>query len=109
MVESNRKPSEKQLKSFINDNFERSEELIQWTPPDMYTYPPILEKIADRDFRDWLTKLNHIWKTLARQMSPKVLDNPTRHSFIPVEHGFIVPGGRFEGLFVLFFSLINQI
>lgn len=96
MTETKREPSRNQLKQFINDYFERSEEIMPWTPPDMYQYPPILKKIVDSNFREWIMDLNHIWKTLARKMSPKVLENPSRHSFIPVEHGFIVPGGRFE-------------
>lgn len=98
MSSTNRKPSKAQVTQFVEDNFRSINELLPWNPPDWQANPPILKRIEDIHFRDWLHHLNGIWKDLARQVSSDVIQHPERHSLIPVEHGFIVPGGRFRGI-----------
>nr|AXY94682.1 trehalase-like protein [Habrobracon hebetor] len=99
MSETNRKPSKDQIAKFVAENFANTNEVLPWNPPDWQPNPPILERIEDPNIRDWVKQLNGIWKNLSRQMSPDVLKHPERHSFIPVEHGYIVPGGRFQELY----------
>lgn len=97
MKETNRKPTKLQVEQFVNSNFDSTDEAVPWTLPDWQENPAFLERIRDLQYREWVSKLNDIWKTLARQVSPRVLQYPERHSIIPVDHGYIVPGGRFQG------------
>lgn len=90
-------PSRSQLTEFVHDNFESSNELINWTLPDWTENPSILSRIQEPKYREWLRHLNEIWKDLARKMNYDVAKYPERHSLIYVKKGFIVPGGRFKG------------
>ncbi|XP_063971804.1 trehalase-like [Diachasmimorpha longicaudata] len=96
MQATGRKPSRAQVAQFVSNNFDNIDEALPWNPPDWQANPPILSRIQDLKFRNWIYQLNGIWKNLSRQMSNRVLQYPERHSFIPVEYGYIVPGGRFQ-------------
>uniref|UniRef100_A0A0C9RBN1 Trehalase n=1 Tax=Fopius arisanus TaxID=64838 RepID=A0A0C9RBN1_9HYME len=96
MEATNRKPNRAQVAQFVAQNFDNTDEALPWIPPDWQPNPPILKRIQDSNFRNWVYQLNGIWKNLSRQMSSRVLQYPERHSFIPVENGYIVPGGRFQ-------------
>lgn len=101
MSRTNRKPSDEELKAFIADAFINQTELEKWSPSDWSENPPILTRIQDPEFKLFAKNLNDLWKTLARKIKPEVALYPNRHSLIHVENGFIIPGGRFRGLFLL--------
>ncbi|XP_011308435.1 trehalase-like [Fopius arisanus] len=90
------KPNKIQVALFVSENFAKKNELIPWVPPDWKSRPSILEKIRDEVVREWILKLNFIWRNLSRIVHPDVIKYPERHSLIPVNNGFIVPGGRFR-------------
>ena len=99
MSESSRNPTKQQVESFVRENFENVDELINATLPDWRANPSIMERIHDPHYRAWVADLNEIWKTLARRMTTDVRDNPSRHSLIYVNNTFIIPGGRFKGMY----------
>ncbi|XP_043471922.1 trehalase-like isoform X2 [Leptopilina heterotoma] len=96
MTRTNRKPTKSELEVFISDAFTNQTELEEWIPPDWNKYPPILSHIQDPKFKIFAKNLNDLWKILARKIKPEVALHPNRHSLIPVENGFIIPGGRFK-------------
>lgn len=96
MERTNRKPTNDELRVFISDAFINQTELEEWIPPDWIKYPPILSRIQDPKFKIFAKNLNDLWKILARKIKPEVSLHPNRHSLIPVENGFIIPGGRFK-------------
>lgn len=98
MNSTNRRPTLKQLETFVSQNFVANDELEKWTPPDWHDNPSILKRIKDPKYQIWAKELNAIWKTLARKIKTDVKLQPERHSIIYVENGFIIPGGRFKGL-----------
>ncbi|XP_024938586.1 trehalase isoform X2 [Cephus cinctus] len=95
MKETNNNPNATQLREFIKENFSAEAELENWSPTDWTKSPKILNRIQDPNFREWLEDLNLIWKKLSRKVKKEVSENPSRHSLIYVENGFIAPGGRF--------------
>ncbi|KAK0162248.1 hypothetical protein PV327_008600 [Microctonus hyperodae] len=96
MTATNGKPNRNEIAKFVEENFALENEVLPWLPPDWEPYPLSFKIIEDENYRDWAYGLNQIWKNLSRQMSPNVIEHPERHSFIPVENGFVVPGGRFQ-------------
>ncbi|XP_076233763.1 trehalase [Calliopsis andreniformis] len=96
MNATNNNPTREQATQYINENFESSNELVNWTPPDWTENPSILKRIHDPKYREWIKNLNLIWKQLARKMNDDVAKYPERHSLIYVKNGFIIPGGRFK-------------
>ncbi|XP_034934497.1 trehalase-like [Chelonus insularis] len=96
MSDTGGKPNKTQVAQFVAENFHSSIDVLPWSPPDWQPDPAILKSIQDPNFREWARQLNHIWKNLSRQMSPEILSNPQRYSAIPLENGFVVPGGRFQ-------------
>ncbi|XP_043281522.1 trehalase-like isoform X2 [Venturia canescens] len=96
MSETGGKPDREQIVRYVNENFAIEDELANWTLPDWQENPGILKRIEDRDFRSWVRDLNELWKFLAKKIGPETIANPQRHSLIPVDNGFIVPGGRFQ-------------
>ena len=90
-------PSQRDIISFVFDNFEYpGSDVNTWTPNDWSSTPPALAQILDQQLSDWAYNLNDIWKQLGRTTSAEVQDFPDQHSILPMEHGFIVPGGRFR-------------
>lgn len=92
-------PTKNQIKDFVDENFDDSGELENWTPPDYSTNPAFLNKIHDNDLRQFAKNINEIWPTLGRRVKPAVFEKPDQYSFIPVSNGFIVPGGRFKEIY----------
>lgn len=89
-------PSREELLDWVNATFEpRGTEFVQWIPDDFNKHPAVLDKIKDKDFREFAEELNGIWLELGRQMKKDVADNPELYSIIYVENPVIVPGGRF--------------
>lgn len=71
-------------------------DLLPWTPPDWTAAPPVLAVIRDPELRRWAGSLNARWKELGRRVDRSVQAEPSRHSLLWLEHGFVVPGGRFR-------------
>lgn len=89
-------PSRENILEWVETHFEpRGTEFEQWIPDDFTKNPAILEKIKDKDFRDFAAELNGIWLELGRKMKKDVADNPELYSIIHVDNPVIVPGGRF--------------
>lgn len=87
------------LKQFIEENFERGNELEAWVPTDWKREPKIIQKIMDPNFKKWVSYLNTMWRVLARRVKDDVEIHPERYSLIFVPNGFIIPGGRFTELY----------
>lgn len=109
MTRTRRKPSEEQLKEFIKDAFTNQTELEEWIPSDWTENPPILSRIDDPKFQKFAKNLTMLWKTLARKIKIQVKNHPERHSLIYANNGFIIPGGRFKGLFLYKFKTTSRI
>ena len=43
--------------------------------------------------------LHRRWRDLGRQIKSEVKNSPEKYSLIPLEHPFIVPGGRFREMY----------
>ena len=104
---TNSKPSKEDVQRFVNENFSQEDELVQIPLPDWTEEPELARRVKDPYFRKWVKDLNEIWKNLARRMTPQVRDYPDRHSLIYVNKTFIIPGGRFKGLFFFFNFILN--
>ncbi|XP_014481857.1 PREDICTED: trehalase-like [Dinoponera quadriceps] len=96
MKATNNNPNRTQVDKFVRENFAMQDELENTTLPDWQENPDILLSIRDSKFRGWAKNLNNIWRILARKMKNAVMVDPQRHSLIPVNNTFIVPGGRFK-------------
>lgn len=96
MAKLNRAPTREEIKDWVEQNFEKSgTEFEKWIPDDYTKNPAILNKINDKEFRNFAQNLNNIWLELGRKMKKEVKDNSELYSIIYVENGVIVPGGRF--------------
>jgi alpha,alpha-trehalase len=90
-------PDTDKLRKWVEENFEDpGKEFEQWTPDDFTQSPAVLDKISDKDFRDFASDLNGIWLELGRKMKIDVKNNEELYSIIHVDNPVIVPGGRFR-------------
>lgn len=96
---TNDNPTKEQLKEFIDEYFSAVGELENWTPPDYSPQPAFLAGITDKNFRNFGKSVNDIWPTLGRKVKSIVFEEPDRFSLVPVDNGFIIPGGRFTELY----------
>ncbi|KAJ3663036.1 hypothetical protein Zmor_007346 [Zophobas morio] len=96
ITNTNNNPTKEEVQQFVSDNFEEGNEFEDWVPSDYTPNPQILSKIADTEIRNFASKLVAIWPKLARKVKQEVFDTPELYTLLPVEHGFIVPGGRFK-------------
>jgi alpha,alpha-trehalase len=93
---TDRKPTKDEVQVWVEENFdERGSEFEKWFPDDFKKNPEILNKINDKELRNFAQDLNGIWLELGRKMKKDVADNPELYSIIYVENPVIVPGGRF--------------
>jgi len=91
------KPTRFQILEFLDQYFSYPGADIEvWTPEDWNQSPPLLSKIMDPTLQSWASQLNAIWKELGRKTGQSVFQNPERHSLLALNHGYIVPGGRFR-------------
>ena len=85
------------LQEFLDNNFfEVGSDLYSSPPADLQVNPPFLNAIADPAYRAWASEINQLWGLLGKQVNASVAENPQRHSFVPLNHPMIVPGGRFR-------------
>lgn len=96
MAENDDNPSREQIAEYVYQNFKAIGELDEEYPRDFKKEPKIIKEIADPVVRHFAQHIIDIWPTLTRKVSYHVLDHPDTHSLIPVEHPFIIPGGRFK-------------
>lgn len=97
MKATNNKPTQRDVRKFVDDNFLSGDELVNVTLNDWSLRPRLVDRVRDPYYQEWIKDLNDIWKILARRMTKTVGENPKRHSLIYVNNTFIVPGGRFKG------------
>lgn len=96
-MEKNESPSKENLQLWVESMFDKpGSEFEDWTPSDWVEHPAFLDRIADKDFRDFAKALNAIWLQLGRKMIADVGLNPEQYSIIHVDNPVIVPGGRFR-------------
>ncbi|KAJ8912193.1 hypothetical protein NQ315_003797 [Exocentrus adspersus] len=96
MAETDNNPSKGRVTEFVNKNFRSIGELEEVQPRDFRPEPNIIKEINDPVVRAFTKNLIAIWPTLARKVSYHVIEDPDTHSLIPVQHPFIIPGGRFK-------------
>uniref|UniRef100_A0A914XJ67 Trehalase n=1 Tax=Plectus sambesii TaxID=2011161 RepID=A0A914XJ67_9BILA len=89
------------LQKFIDENFDQPGvgELEDVQPTDFNPEFESYNAIADPDYRAWARELHKKWPTLCRKVTQKVIDNPQKHSLIPLPNPFVVPGGRFREMY----------
>ena len=97
MNSTNNNPSTEEIRRFVQENFSEVDELESAILPDWQENPPILNKIQEPKYKEWLKELNNLWVTLSRRIRRDVEQNPNRYSIIYVNNTFIIPGGRFKG------------
>lgn len=86
-----------ELSKFLDANFLKAgHDLVKWTPTDWQSKPKLINKIKDRNLKDFASALNELWKELGRNISAEARQNINRSSLIIVDNPFIVPGGRFR-------------
>jgi len=94
-----RVPPNAELKKFVDENLEASDELVEWRLPDFNDNPSIVSRVRNPVYKQWAVSLNLVWKTLARKVKDDVRTDPDKYSMIWVPNGFIIPGGRFKELY----------
>jgi alpha,alpha-trehalase len=87
--ETNNEPTVDQLKQFYDENF-ADDPYEAWTPPDLKETPSLVDQVDDEAYREWVLKLNQIWKALGQRVPEDVRVNPDRHSTLYVPNGFIM-------------------
>jgi alpha,alpha-trehalase len=94
--------SNEKLLEFVNENFSPAgSDFKEWIPPDWIKDPLVLNELVNSNkippkYVSWASDLNQLWLQIGRVVTDDVKINPQRHSFIPMEYGTIVPGGRFR-------------
>ncbi|XP_008474907.1 trehalase isoform X4 [Diaphorina citri] len=97
MNQTENRPSRSELEQFVNETFdEAGSEFEDWSPSDWVESPRFLSKIKDKNFQEWASQLNALWKFLGRKMKDDVRLHQDQYSIIYVPHPVIVPGGRFR-------------
>ena len=91
------KPTEAQLKLFVEKNFNPAEhDLESYHPKDWVERPMNLKLIKSKELQMWSFELNKLWKTLGRKITKDARKTIERSSLIVVDNPFIIPGGRFR-------------
>lgn len=97
MTKHSNAPSREQILEWVETYFDKpGSEFESWRPDDFNKSPKILEKIADKELKNFALELNAIWLELGRKMKSDVKQNEDLYSIIYVENPVIVPGGRFR-------------
>lgn len=96
MRKTDHKPTSMEIEAFVYENFQMIGEMEDYIPRDWKAEPKIVKEIDDPKIRQFLIKLIAIWPQLSRKVSQHVFDTPEKFSLIPVQKGFIIPGGRFK-------------
>jgi len=93
------KSSKEEVKKFVEENFfEEGSELEEAELSDWKENPAVLNRIQDAGYAELFKELHKRWKHLARKISSTAVTGE-RSSLIPLQHTFIVPGGRFREIY----------
>lgn len=96
MNSTDNNPNKTEIQLFLSNNFDDGNELEDWNPPDFKPNPSFIKHINNATVQNYAKQLINRWPHLARKIKSDVGKNPELYSVIPVDHGFIIPGGRFR-------------
>lgn len=97
MTKHSNNPNSSQILEWVETYFDKpGSEFENWVPEDFNKHPQVLDKIADKEYKEFARELNGIWLELGRKMRKDVEENTNLYSIIYVENPMIVPGGRFR-------------
>jgi neutral trehalase len=86
-----------ELDEFIYKHFDTAgSDLETPIPVDWHEDIALLKNIDDAAMRKWVLEIHSIWKQLLRRYNSSKLCPGCVSSSLPVEHPFIIPGGRFR-------------
>ncbi|KAL2155183.1 hypothetical protein VTH82DRAFT_3859 [Thermothelomyces myriococcoides] len=108
-----RKPVDEVLAAFsklqqpLSNNSELNNFLVEYFSPagheleevpvsELQTEPKFLEKLEDRNIKEFVAKVIDIWPDLTRRYAGPSNCSECANSFIPVNRTFVVAGGRFR-------------
>lgn len=97
--ETNQNPSKQQIKQFVDVYFSSVGELEDWIPTDYNDDPQFVNTIKDEQLKQFGKDINSIWPIISRKVKPEVFEKPDQFSLIPLDHGFVIPGGRFKEIY----------
>ena len=90
-----------ELKSKLDQYFYKAG-TREWHPETISVWkknPNIIDKIKDKNYKDWAKFLCSEWKVLIRKINLDVRDNNQRYSMIYLSENLVVPGGRFREIY----------
>jgi alpha,alpha-trehalase len=94
------------LNDFLRENFGAAgSELGEVHPEELTTNATFLGRVANRDVRDFLEQVIDIWPQLTRKYVGSAGCEGCVSSFIPLNHTFVVAGGRFRELYYVCLSV----
>ncbi|KAG1148244.1 hypothetical protein G6F37_003514 [Rhizopus arrhizus] len=86
-----------QVKQFVKENFlEAGAEVKMLTNVTIQEELSWIQEISNVDYQGWINHLNHAWENLTFGFDYSTLCKDCVSSTLPVEHPFVVPGGRFR-------------
>lgn len=86
-----------QVKQFVKENFlEAGAEVKMLTNVTIQEELSWIQDISNVDYQGWINHLNHAWENLTFGFDYSALCKDCVSSTLPVEHPFVVPGGRFR-------------
>eukprot|EP01033_Poteriospumella_lacustris_P001180 gene1179-858_t len=87
-----------ELQTYLDQYFlPAGSDLVPWVPPDYNPEPPIVQNMSDSYvYKNFTKDINALWLVLGRNITEEVVEHPERHSFVPLAHPMVVPGGRFR-------------
>ncbi|XP_045472128.1 trehalase-like [Harmonia axyridis] len=90
-------PSKEQVRKFVADNFEESDQVFEeFQPRDWGINPSFLENIVNEEYREFGCAMHKLWAELGRKMTAKTEKDINSTSLVWVPNHLIVPGGRFR-------------
>jgi len=100
MQKTGNSPNREQIQNFVETNFhDEGSEFEIWEPNDWNEHISMFDNISDVNYLNLAKDLHRRWRDLGRQIKSEVKNSPEKYSLIPLEHPFIVPGGRFREMY----------
>ena len=102
-----------QIVDFVDTNFKgEGLELEALALPSFVANPPFLNNVTDPTVRGFAQAVHTFWTQLARGTNDSTLcgggGNDCESTLIPLNHTFVVPGGRFREQCKMFSHFINE-
>lgn len=86
-----------ELNNFLVEYFSPAGHELEEVPvSELQTEPKFLEKLEDRNIKEFVAKVIDIWPDLTRRYAGPSNCSECANSFIPVNRTFVVAGGRFR-------------